>query len=84
MTTGSEIAIPDLPGLSEVGYIDSDQAQNLERLPDSLLVLGGGAVALEFAQLFLRLGVAVTVIQRSPHVLSGMDSAIGTALAGYP
>ena len=83
VTTGSEIAIPPLPGLAEVGYIDSDQAQTLDRLPESLLVLGGGAVALEFAQLFLRLGVAVTVIQRSAHVLSGMDSSIGIALAGY-
>lgn len=83
VTTGSEIAIPPLPGLEEVGYIDSDEAQILERLPESLLVIGGGAVALEFAQLFLRLGVAVTVIQRSAHILSGMDSAIGIALAGY-
>lgn len=83
VTTGSEIAIPQLPGLEDVGYIDSDEAQTLERLPESLLVIGGGAVALEFAQLFLRLGVAVTVVQRSAHVLSGMDSAIGIALAGY-
>lgn len=83
VTTGSEIAIPPLPGLAEVGYIDSDAAQTLDRLPESLLVIGGGAVALEFAQLFLRLGVAVTVVQRSAHVLSGMDSAIGIALAGY-
>ena len=83
VTTGSEIAIPPLPGLEDVGYIDSDEAQTLDRLPESLLVIGGGAVALEFAQLFLRLGVAVTVVQRSAHVLSGMDSAIGIALAGY-
>jgi pyruvate/2-oxoglutarate dehydrogenase complex dihydrolipoamide dehydrogenase (E3) component len=83
VTTGSEIATPPLPGLADVGYIDSDGAQTLDRLPESLLVVGGGAVALEFAQLFLRLGVAVTVVQRSAHVLSGMDSAIGVALAGY-
>lgn len=83
VTTGSEIAIPPLPGLEDVGYIDSDEAQTLDRLPESLLVIGGGAVALEFAQLFLRLGVAVTIVQRSAHVLSGMDSAIGIALAGY-
>ena len=83
VTTGSEIAIPALPGLAETGFIDSDAAQTLDHLPGSLLVIGGGAVALEFAQLFQRLGVAVTVIQRSPHVLSGMDPAIGTALAKY-
>ena len=83
ITTGSEIAVPPLPGLAEVGHIDSDSAQLLDELPQSLLVIGGGAVALEFAQLFSRLGVAVTVIQRSGHVLSGMDEAIGTALAGY-
>ncbi len=83
VTTGSEISIPPLPGLGAVGYIDSDGAQTLDKLPESLLIIGGGAVALEFAQLFLRLGVAVTVIQRSAHVLSGMDASIGIALAGY-
>lgn len=83
VTTGSEIATPLLPGLAEIGYIDSDQAQTLDVLPDSLLVIGGGAVALEFAQLFSRLGVAVTVVQRSDHLLSGLDEAIGRQLAVY-
>ena len=74
LATGSSVAPSPLPRLSEVGYLDSDSALKLTKLPRSLLVLGGGAVALEFAQFFARFGVKVTLIQRSPHVLHEMDS----------
>jgi pyruvate/2-oxoglutarate dehydrogenase complex dihydrolipoamide dehydrogenase (E3) component len=74
IATGSSIAPSPLPHLDEVGYLDSDSALKLTKLPRSLIVLGGGAVALEFAQFFARFGVKVTVIQRSPHVLHEMDS----------
>ncbi len=60
--------------MNEVGYLTSDTALQLTRLPRSIIVLGGGAVALEFAQFFARFGVKVTLIQRSPHVLHEMDS----------
>ena len=74
IATGSKVAPSPLPHLNEVGYIDSDSALNLERLPKSLIVLGGGAVAVEFAQFFARFGVRVTLIQRSPHILHEFDS----------
>ena len=54
-------------------YLTSDTALKLRRLPKSLIVLGGGAVAVELAQFFARFGVRVTLIQRSPHVLHDMD-----------
>src|SRR6185437_13653005 len=60
--------------LNEVGFLTSDTALELAKLPRSLIVLGGGAVALEFAQFFARFGVKVSLIQRSPHVLHEMDS----------
>lgn len=72
--TGSRIAPSPLPQLNDVGFLTSDTALELEKLPRSLIVLGGGAVALEFAQFFARFGVKVTLIQRSPHVLHEMDS----------
>lgn len=73
LCTGSNVAPSPVPGLDEVGYITSDDALALKQLPESLLILGGGSVAVEFAQFFVRCGVEVTVIQRSPHVLREMD-----------
>lgn len=74
IATGSSVAPSPLPHLDDVGYLDSDSALKLTKLPRSVIVLGGGAVALEFAQFFARFGVKVTLIQRSPHVLHEMDS----------
>ena len=74
IATGSTVAPSPLPALNEVGYLTSDTALQLTRLPRSIIVLGGGAVALEFAQFFVRFGVKVSLIQRSPHVLHEMDS----------
>lgn len=74
IATGSSVAPSPLPHLNDVGYLDSDSALKLTKLPRSVIVLGGGAVALEFAQFFARFGVKVTLIQRSPHVLHEMDS----------
>ncbi|HOP96040.1 MAG TPA: dihydrolipoyl dehydrogenase [Verrucomicrobiota bacterium] len=74
VATGSTVAPSPLPDLDETGYLTSDTALALERLPRSLIVLGGGAVAVEFAQFFVRFGVKVTLVQRSPRVLHEMDS----------
>jgi pyruvate/2-oxoglutarate dehydrogenase complex dihydrolipoamide dehydrogenase (E3) component len=72
--TGSIVAPPPLPQLAETGYLTSDDALELKRLPGSLLVLGGGAVAVEFAQFFARLDVKVTMIQRSANLMREMDA----------
>ena len=69
LSTGSTVAPVPLPQLAAVGYLTSDSVMTLERLPQSLLVLGGGAVAVEFAQFFARFGVRVTLLQRSAHLL---------------
>jgi pyruvate/2-oxoglutarate dehydrogenase complex dihydrolipoamide dehydrogenase (E3) component len=74
LSTGSIVAPPPLPGLCEIGYLTSDEALALTELPKSLLVLGGGAVGVEFAQFFARFGVKVTLIQRSEHILSDFDT----------
>ncbi|HTY88836.1 MAG TPA: dihydrolipoyl dehydrogenase [Candidatus Acidoferrum sp.] len=73
ITTGSVAAPPPLPALRSVGYLTSDDALQLRRLPKSLIVLGGGAVACEFAQFFARFGVRVTLVQRSEHLLREFD-----------
>jgi pyruvate/2-oxoglutarate dehydrogenase complex dihydrolipoamide dehydrogenase (E3) component len=74
IATGSRVAAPPLPSLREAGYITSDDALALKRLPESLIVLGGGAIACEFAQFFARFGVKVTLIQRSEHILKEFDT----------
>ena len=80
ITTGSVVAPPPLLQLAEVGYITSDEALSLDRLPKSLIILGGGAVAVEFAQFFARLDVKVTLIQRSSHILKEMDDDATTVI----
>jgi pyruvate/2-oxoglutarate dehydrogenase complex dihydrolipoamide dehydrogenase (E3) component len=74
------LAPPPVPGLAEVGYLCSDTAMTLTRLPESLVVLGGGAVALEFAQFFSRMGTQVTLVQRGPHVLRDADPDVAREL----
>ncbi len=74
VATGSIVAPPPIPSLKETGYWTSDDAINLKTLPKSLLILGGGAIACEFAQFFARFGVKVTLLQRSEHVLKSFDT----------
>ena len=73
VSTGSVVRRPSLPGLEEAGYLTSDDALNLSQAPKSLIVLGGGAVAVEFAQFFQRLGTKVSLIQRSRTILKEFD-----------
>jgi pyruvate/2-oxoglutarate dehydrogenase complex dihydrolipoamide dehydrogenase (E3) component len=77
IATGSRVAPPPLPQLNDVGFITSDDALALKRLPKSLIVLGGGAIACEFVQFFARFGVKVTLIQRSGHILKEFDADAG-------
>jgi pyruvate/2-oxoglutarate dehydrogenase complex dihydrolipoamide dehydrogenase (E3) component len=74
IATGSRIAPSPIPGVEDADCLNSDFALELDRLPKSLIVLGGGAVAVEFAQFFARFGVRVTLVQRSPHVLHEFDT----------
>jgi pyruvate/2-oxoglutarate dehydrogenase complex dihydrolipoamide dehydrogenase (E3) component len=61
------------PDMATVGYLTSDEALALRRLPKSLIVLGGGPVAVELAQFFARFDVEVTIIQRGQHLLRDFD-----------
>ena len=81
IATGSRIAPSPLPQLDELDCLTSDTALSLQRLPKSLILLGGGPIACEFAQFLARFGVKVTVIQRSAQLLSGADTDAADALA---
>ena len=73
IATGSVITHVPIPGLEEAGYLTSDDALELRTPPESMIVLGGGPVALELAQFFSRIGVTVTLLQRSEHIMSQAD-----------
>ncbi len=73
IATGSVVSHVPIPGLNKTDFITSDEALELRTPPDSMIVLGGGAVALELAQFYSRIGVKVTLIQRSTHVMSQTD-----------
>jgi pyruvate/2-oxoglutarate dehydrogenase complex dihydrolipoamide dehydrogenase (E3) component len=73
IATGSAVAPSPLSQLDKVGFITSDEALVLKSLPKSLIILGGGPTACEFAQFFARFGAKVTLVQRSSHILKEFD-----------
>ena len=81
LSTGSTSSPPPLASLKETGYLTSDDAVVLRKLPKSLIVLGGGPIAVEFAQFFQRMDVEVTLIQRSEHLIRDFDRDAGLELA---
>ena len=81
VSTGSRTAFRKIPGLEETGYWTSDECLDASKPIKSLIVLGGRAVALEFAQYYAHLGVKVTVIQRSERLLPESDPEVGDTLA---
>jgi pyruvate/2-oxoglutarate dehydrogenase complex dihydrolipoamide dehydrogenase (E3) component len=83
IATGSEITPPFLPGLQEAGYLDSDSVLELESIPKSAVVLGGGYTACELGQFLSRMGAKTTILIRSSHLLTETDDDIGDALTGY-
>ena len=73
IATGSEPQIPEIPGLKEAGYLTDKTIFNLSSCPESLLVIGGGAVGCELAQAFSRFGTKVTIVQVSPLFLNNAE-----------
>src|SRR5712691_4108584 len=82
IATGARPAVPLIPGIETVPYLTSTSALDLEVLPRSLLVVGGGYVGAELAQMFARGGVKVTLVCRS-RLLPEAEPEIGAALTGY-
>jgi pyruvate/2-oxoglutarate dehydrogenase complex dihydrolipoamide dehydrogenase (E3) component len=77
---GSRAAIPPVPGLAEAKPLTHVDALELERVPEHLVVIGGGYVGLEFAQAMRRFGSRVTIIQRGKHLLDREDPDIAVAI----
>ena len=80
VNTGARATIPTLPGLQDVPYLDNASIMELGEVPSHLLVLGGGFVGLEFAQMFRRFGAAVTVVEQGPRLAAREDEDVAAAL----
>jgi len=69
IATGARPLVPPIPGLTEVGYLDNTSLFNLEKAPQSLIIIGAGYIGCEFGHFFSSMGTDVTIIGRSPMVL---------------
>ena len=69
LATGSRVSVPPVPGLAAAKFWTSDDVLDLDFIPKSVIVLGGGIVACELAQFLNRIGARVTLVQRSPNIL---------------
>jgi pyruvate/2-oxoglutarate dehydrogenase complex dihydrolipoamide dehydrogenase (E3) component len=74
VATGSRTAVPPIDGIDEIGWVDHVSALELTELPESLLVLGGGAVGLEFGQTFARFGSRVTIVDALERIAPKSDA----------
>ncbi len=80
IATGTVPFIPDIDGLTEAGYITNVEAVSLSELPKRLVVIGGGPIGLEFAQMFSRFGSKVVVVERSKQPLQHEDPELAMLL----
>ena len=82
VATGASPWVPPVPGLEETGYLTSTTALELDRLPESMIVVGGNYVGLELGQLFARLGSAVTLLEALPRLAAGEEPEISEVIEG--
>ena len=82
IATGASPATPDIPGLASVAFLTSTTALELTEQPRSLLIVGGGFIGCELAQMFARTGTAVTLVTRS-RLIPEAEPEIGEALTRY-
>jgi pyruvate/2-oxoglutarate dehydrogenase complex dihydrolipoamide dehydrogenase (E3) component len=81
VATGTHAVIPPIPGLGRVPYWTNREAIEAKELPSSLIVLGGGSVGVELAQVFARFGVEVTVVEALDRLVPGEEPEAGELLA---
>lgn len=80
INTGARPSIPEIPGLADSGYLTNETIMELTAVPEHLVVLGGGYVGLEFAQMFSRFGGQVTVIQNTAQIAPREDTEVAAEL----
>ncbi|MGH7664002.1 MAG: mercury(II) reductase [Gemmatimonadaceae bacterium] len=81
LATGTRPAMPTIPGLAEVNALDSTTVMELEKLPESMIVVGGGSIGLELGHAFSRFGVRVVVVETLGRILPNEDAEVSESLA---
>lgn len=81
IATGTTAAVPPIPGLAATPFWTNHQAIEVEQLPESLIVLGGGAIGAELTQVFARFGVRVTIVEAVPRLVPLEEPEAGALLA---
>lgn len=80
IAVGGNPRIPDIPGLAGSAYLTSRSALLLKELPKSLVIIGGGVIAVELGQMYHRLGVRVTILEHGPRLLPSIPPEVALAL----
>lgn len=80
IATGSRVIRPPIPGMDLTGVVDSDSILDLDRIPKSLVVIGGGYIGLEFSQIFNTLGAEVNVVEMLPGIIPTADAEAAQAM----
>ncbi len=80
LCTGGRPAVPPIPGLAEAGYLTSETLWEVTEPPASVVIIGGGPIAIELSQAFTRLSIATVVLQDEPGILSREDPELAAEL----
>jgi pyruvate/2-oxoglutarate dehydrogenase complex dihydrolipoamide dehydrogenase (E3) component len=80
VNVGGRAVRPELPGIDEVPTLDNASIMELVQVPEHLVIVGGSYIGLEFAQMMRRFGAAVTVVERSPRLLSREDEDVSDGI----
>jgi len=81
--TGATTTIPEITGIETVPYLTSTSILELKELPESLIVIGGNYIGLEFGQMFSRFGSQVTILEKGKRIMSKEDEDISEAVTGF-
>lgn len=83
IATGSSTLVPPIKGINEIDYLTNVKALNLKKLPKSLIIIGGGALGLEFSQIFSRFGTKVYVLEATKRIVPNAEPELSILLKKY-
>ncbi len=82
INVGTRPSAPPIPGLADTGWLDSARLLDLELVPEHLVIVGGGYIGVEFAQVFRRFGAKVSIVQRADQLMPREDRDVADAVRG--
>src|SRR5580658_6212452 len=82
INVGGRARLPQMPGIEGVPYLNNSSIMDVDFLPRHLIIIGGGYIGLEFAQMYRRFGSEVTIVEMSPHLARHEDEDVSTAIRG--